>query len=88
MGYSSYRGAVGAQCAENTICLGAQCTENKILLGAQCVECVSMGWNTHALSDTHQGGNVSVSSFLQLKNELLVGKARLFLVPARQMDKK
>jgi hypothetical protein len=26
------------------------------LWGAQCTECASVGWNTHALSDTRLGG--------------------------------
>jgi hypothetical protein len=48
-GYSSDRGAVGAQCAK--------CIENISLLGAQHAECACVGWNTHILFDTRRGGN-------------------------------
>jgi hypothetical protein len=79
VGYNSDRGIVGKQFIE--------CVEKIIIFGAQCVEFMSVGWNTRALSDMRRGNFfLSEILLLQLRIWLLTGKARMFLVLARQID--
>jgi hypothetical protein len=88
MGYSSDRGVMGAQCAENrgpfgTLCV--ECVEKQSDFGAQCLECMPVGWNTHAHSNMHQGGILIGILLLHLQTHLFGGKARPIMIPARQM---
>jgi len=90
-GYSSDKSAVGAKCVENRRPFGAlcaECAEKQSVVGAQCSECASVGRNTHACSNTRQGGILSGILLLRLQTHLFAGKARPVMIPTRKMGQK